>query len=139
VTVDEVLASRIICKPLHLLDCCVETDNGTPSSLPAPSGPRDLRHPPALIRSVVGRCCKPRIDMHYQHGPISTVAGFYARDILWKNAGGRTQDNRPVTRLLRRVHLSPPCYSLRITVLPAKAKVATTFPTAPSGWEASGR
>ena len=28
-TVDDVLSSRIICKPLHLLDCCVETDNGT--------------------------------------------------------------------------------------------------------------
>ena len=28
-TVDDVLSSRIICKPLHLLDCCVETDNAT--------------------------------------------------------------------------------------------------------------
>ena len=28
-TVDDVLNSRIICKPLHLLDCCVETDNAT--------------------------------------------------------------------------------------------------------------
>src|SRR5919108_1398091 len=29
VSVEDVLKSRIICKPLHLLDCCVETDNGT--------------------------------------------------------------------------------------------------------------
>ena len=28
-TVDDVINSRIICKPLHLLDCCVETDNAT--------------------------------------------------------------------------------------------------------------
>ena len=29
VTVEDVLASRFVCKPLHLLDCCVETDNAT--------------------------------------------------------------------------------------------------------------
>src|SRR5207302_9156011 len=28
-TVDDVLKSRMICKPLHLLDCCVDADNGT--------------------------------------------------------------------------------------------------------------
>ena len=28
-TVADVLGSRFICKPLHLLDCCVETDNAT--------------------------------------------------------------------------------------------------------------
>ena len=92
VTVDEVLASRIIVKPLHLLDCCVETDNGNAIVVTSAERARDLRHPPALIRSVVGRCCKPRIDMHYQHGPISTVAGFYAKDILWKNAGVGPED-----------------------------------------------
>ena len=30
--------------------------------------------------------------MHYQHGPISTVAGNYARDILWPNAGVGPED-----------------------------------------------
>ncbi len=92
VTVDDVLASRIICKPLHLLDCCVETDNATAIIVTGTDRARDCRHRPALIRAVVGRCSKPRIDMHYQHGPISTVAGHYAKDILWPNAGVGPED-----------------------------------------------
>jgi acetyl-CoA acetyltransferase len=86
-TVEDVLNSRIICTPLHLLDCCVETDNATCVIVTRAERARDLRQPLVLIRSVVGRCCKPRIDMHYQHGPISTVAGYYAKDILWPHAG----------------------------------------------------
>ncbi len=86
-TVDEVLNSRIICKPLHLLDCCVETDNATAIIVTRADRARDLRHTPALIRGIVGRCNKPRMDMHYQAGPISRVAGYYAKDILWPNAG----------------------------------------------------
>ncbi len=92
VTVDDVLSSRMICKPLHMLDCCVETDNATCIIVTRTERARDLRQRPALIRSVVGRCCKPRIDMHYQHGPISTVAGHYAKDILWPNAGLGPED-----------------------------------------------
>jgi acetyl-CoA acetyltransferase len=92
VTVEDVLASRIICKPLHLLDCCVETDNGTAIVVTSAERARDLRHPPALIRGVVGRCNKPRLDMHYQAGPLPRVAGYYARDILWANAGLGPED-----------------------------------------------
>ena len=86
-TVEDVIGSRIICKPLHLLDCCVETDNATCIIVTRREHAVDCRHTPALIRSVVGRCSKPRADMHYQHGPISTVAGHYAKDLLWPNAG----------------------------------------------------
>ena len=68
-TVDDVINSRIICKPLHLLDCCVETDNATCVIVTSAERARNLRHTPALIRGVVGRCSKPRTDMHYQHGP----------------------------------------------------------------------
>ncbi len=92
VTVDDVLSSRFICKPLHLLDCCVETDNACAIIVTRADRARDLRHHPVLIRSVVGRCCKPRADMHYQHGPIERVAGFYGRDILWPNAGVGPED-----------------------------------------------
>src|SRR6202795_3067396 len=91
-TVEDVLASRFICKPLHLLDCCVETDNATAIIVTSADRARDGRHPRALIRGVAGRVCKPRIDMHYQAGPISTVAGRYARDILWPNAGVGPED-----------------------------------------------
>lgn len=91
-TVDDVLSSRMIVKPLHLLDCCVETDNANAIIVTTRERARDLAQHPVLIRSVVGRCCKPRIDMHYQHGPISTVAGHYAKEILWPNAGVGPED-----------------------------------------------
>lgn len=91
-TVDDVINSRIICKPLHLLDCCVETDNATCIIVTTADRARDCKNPLVTIRSVVGRCCKPRVDMHYQHGPISTVAGHYAKDILWPNAGVGPED-----------------------------------------------
>ena len=92
VTVQDVVGSRWICKPLHLLDCCVETDNATAIIVTSADRARDARHPRVLIRAVAGRVCKPRADMHYQTGPISTVAGKYAREILWPNAGIGPQD-----------------------------------------------
>jgi acetyl-CoA acetyltransferase len=91
-TVEEVLTSRMICKPLHLLDCCVETDNATAIIVTSADRARDLRHRPALILGVVGRCNKPRMDMHYQAGPITRVAGYYAKEILWRNAGVGPED-----------------------------------------------
>ena len=53
---EDVLASRIICKPLHLLDCCVETDNATAIIVTSADRARDGRHPRALIRGVAGAC-----------------------------------------------------------------------------------
>ena len=92
VTVDDVVGSRMICKPLHLLDCCVETDNATALIVTSAERAKDLKHTPVLIRGAVGRVSKPRVDMHYQAGPISTVAGAYAKDRLWRNAGVGPED-----------------------------------------------
>ena len=92
VTVEDVLNSRMIVKPLHLLDCCVETDNATALVVTSVDRARDCRHTPAIVRAVVGRCCKPRIDMDYQHGPISTVYADYAKDTVWRNAGLGPED-----------------------------------------------
>ena len=87
VTVDQVVNSKLICKPLHLLDCCVETDNATCIIVARMERARDLKQRPAAILGVAGRVSKPRLDMHYQHGPITRVAGHYAKEILWPNAG----------------------------------------------------
>jgi len=86
VTVDDVLNSRWITKPLHLLDCCVETDNATCIIVTSAERARDLRQRPAHILGVVGRVSKPRADMHYVHGPITRVAGYYAAPMIFKMA-----------------------------------------------------
>ena len=82
----------MICKPLHLLDCCVETDNATALIVTRAEKAYDLRQTPARILAVAGRVCKPRSDMHFQHGPISTVAGHYIKEIIWPNAGITPED-----------------------------------------------
>ena len=92
VTVGDVVNSRFIVKPLHLLDCCLETDNATAIVVTRAERARDCPHHPVLVQAVAGRVCKPRIDMHYQHGPISRVAGHYAKNILWPNAGVGPED-----------------------------------------------
>ena len=92
VEVGDVLDSRVIAYPLHLLDCCVETDNATSVIITTAERAADLRHTPARILSVVGRCNKPRMDNHFQYGPITQVAGHYARELLWPNAGVGPED-----------------------------------------------
>ncbi len=92
VTVRDVMESRVIARPLHLLDCCVETDNATCIIVTSAERARDCRQRPAKILSVVGRCTKPRGDDHHQHGPITRVAGYYAKDLLWPNAGVGPED-----------------------------------------------
>jgi len=92
VTVEDVLASRVIVKPLHLLDCCLETDNATAMIVTRAERARDLRQHPVLIKSVAGRVCTPRGDNPLQSGEAARVAGYYGREILWPNAGVGPED-----------------------------------------------
>src|SRR5258708_25390925 len=73
-TVEDVVGSRMICKPLHLLDCCVETDNANAIIVTTAERAKDLKQPMVRIIGVVRRCSKPRVDMHYQSRPISAAA-----------------------------------------------------------------
>ncbi len=50
ITVEDVLASRVISSPLHLLDCCMISDGGGALVLTSVERARDLRKPVVAIR-----------------------------------------------------------------------------------------
>ena len=87
VTVQDVLDSRWIVRPCaHLLDCCLETDNGTCIIVTTAERAKDLSKQPIYILGVQGRGTKPGGDFHYQHGPITRVAGHYIAPRLFEQA-----------------------------------------------------
>ena len=51
-TLEDHQSSRMIVDPLHLYDCCQETDGGCACILTSPQRARDLRQPGALVRGV---------------------------------------------------------------------------------------
>jgi len=51
-TIEEHQRSRWIVEPLHLFDCCQETDGGCAVIVTTPERARDLKQPPAIIRGV---------------------------------------------------------------------------------------
>src|SRR5260370_1038645 len=51
-----------------------------------------VRRRPACILGVAGLVSKPRLDFHWAHGPITRVAGYYAKDIVFGQAGIGPED-----------------------------------------------
>jgi acetyl-CoA C-acetyltransferase len=49
ITVDDVLSSRVIADPLHLLDCCLVSDGGGAVVIVSPEVARDIKQPPAWV------------------------------------------------------------------------------------------
>jgi acetyl-CoA acetyltransferase len=91
VTVEEVLASRWVVKPLHLLDCCLETDNATALIVTSAERARDCRPRPVHVMAAAGRVSKPRADFLYQ-GNMTRVAGYHARELVFPAAGITPED-----------------------------------------------
>jgi acetyl-CoA acetyltransferase len=51
-TLEDHQSSKLICDPLHLYDCCMETDGGCAFVVTTPERARDLAKPAAVIRGV---------------------------------------------------------------------------------------
>ena len=93
VTVEDVLSSRWIIRPCaHLLDCCLETDNATCLIVTSAERAKDMKQPPAYVLGVQGRVSKPGGEFHYQHGPITRVAGYYIAPKLFEMSGVTHED-----------------------------------------------
>ena len=91
-TVDDVVNSRYMAAPFHLLDCCVETDNAIALIVTDIDRAKDLKHKPVAIKGAAGRAHKWRPDYHWNDGPVSQVAGVYTKDIVFANAGVGPED-----------------------------------------------
>jgi acetyl-CoA acetyltransferase len=91
-TVDDVMNSRYIARPFHLLDCCVETDNAVAIVITDTERAKSLKHKPVAIKGNAGRAHKWRVDYHYGDGPINQNGGIYTRDIVFSNAGVGPED-----------------------------------------------
>ena len=61
ITVDDVLESRIISTPLHLLDCCIISDGGGAVIVTSLERARDLAKPPVVLRGCGEAVCHQEI------------------------------------------------------------------------------
>jgi acetyl-CoA acetyltransferase len=89
ITLADHQSSRLICDPLHLLDCCQETDGGVAVVVTALDRARDLPHPPAVIRAAAqGSGPDQYVMTSYYRDDLTTLPemGVVARQ-LWAQAG----------------------------------------------------
>ncbi|MGH3353016.1 MAG: lipid-transfer protein [Nocardioides sp.] len=94
ITLEEHQASRWIAEPLHLLDCCQETDGGQALVVVSAERAKDLAHAPAL---VVGAAQGSGRDQHmmtsYYRPAISGIPEMgLVGNQLWAQSGRRPSD-----------------------------------------------
>lgn len=87
ITVDDVLNSRMIADPLHLLEVCPETDGAAAVIITTVERAKDLRHPPAIIGAVAQGTGNAYM-MHnvFRSDPWPGSGDFASRD-LYARAG----------------------------------------------------
>jgi acetyl-CoA acetyltransferase len=92
ITVEEHHASRLICDPLRLFDCCMESDGAAALIVTSPERAVDLRRQPVRIAGV---------SMHHEHK--WGFAGFNQLDEIFVSTGHRPA----ATELYERAGVGP--------------------------------
>jgi len=94
ITLEEHQASRWICEPLHLLDCCQESDGAVAMVITSSSRARDLKRKPVFIRGAAqGISDGQQIMTSYYRDDITGLPemGLVAQQ-LWQQSGLTPQD-----------------------------------------------
>ena len=94
ITLEEHQASRWVAEPLHLLDCCQETDGGQALVLVSAERARDLPQPAArVLAAAQGSGADQHMMTSYYRPSISGIPemGLVA-DQLWASSGLRPED-----------------------------------------------
>jgi acetyl-CoA acetyltransferase len=89
ITLEDHQNSRWITEPLHLLDCCQETDGGQALVVVSAERARDLPNPPAVVRAVAqGATTSTQMMTSYYADDITGLPemGLVARQ-LWADTG----------------------------------------------------
>jgi acetyl-CoA acetyltransferase len=89
ITLEDHQNSRWIVEPLHLLDCCQETDGGQAIVVVSAERARDLAQPPAVISAVAQGATRTSRMMTSYYGPeISGLPEMkLVGDQLWAQSG----------------------------------------------------
>ncbi len=94
ITLEEHQASRMIADPLHLLDCCQESDGAVAVVVTSTERARDLAQPPVTIEAAAQGSGPDQFVMtSYYRDPVSGLPemGVVGRE-LWRQSGLGPQD-----------------------------------------------
>lgn len=94
ITLEDHQASRYIAEPLHLLDCCQESDGGVALVITSVERARDLPHTPAVIAAAAaGSAADQFIMTSYYRDELAALPemGLVGRQ-LWEQSGLRPDD-----------------------------------------------
>jgi acetyl-CoA acetyltransferase len=82
------LAARVIGYPLHLYDCCLETDGALACVVTSVERARDLKQKPALIHSVAQASGPNPVHLaNYNNSKAMDTTAVWCAELLWKRSG----------------------------------------------------